>query len=69
MAEPQRISAQEVAHRLERNEPIVFVDARNPTAWAEARTMIPGAIRVPEDELAKRLAAIPRDQTIVTYCT
>lgn len=47
----------------------VFVDARNPQAWASATTMIPGAIRVPVDALQKHIDELPRDRPIVTYCT
>ena len=50
-------------------EQFTFVDARNPQAWAEAETKLPGAIRVPAAEVAQHLAEIPHDRTVITYCT
>ena len=67
--EPTRISVEEANARMERGDRIFFVDSRNPTAWAEADTKLPGAIRVPADEVEKHFADIPRDRTVVTYCT
>ena len=62
----KRISVDDVA---ERGEDVFFVDTRNPQAWAEAETRLPGAIRVPADQVEQHLADIPRDRTVVTYCT
>jgi len=62
----RRISVDDVA---ERGEDVFFVDTRNPQAWAEAETRLPGAIRVPADQVEQHLADIPRDRTVVTYCT
>ena len=47
----------------------VFVDARNAQAWAEAGTKLPGAVRVPADDLSGHMAELPRGKTIITYCT
>jgi rhodanese-related sulfurtransferase len=67
--EPTRITVEEVRERMGRGEPFTFIDARNPKAWGEADQKLPGAIRVPADEVDKHLAEIPRDRVIVTYCT
>ena len=64
-----RISVDDLRDRLNRGEDIFFVDTRNPKAWGEAETRLPGAIRVPADQVEPHLADIPRDRTIVTYCT
>jgi len=64
-----RISVEDLRGRLDRGEDIFFVDTRNPKAWAEAKTKLPGAIRVPADQVEQHLADIPRDRMIVTYCT
>jgi rhodanese-related sulfurtransferase len=58
-----------VRQRLDRGEPVAFLDVRNPQAWASANVKIPGAIRVPLDELPQRLGDLPRDRPIVAYCT
>lgn len=64
-----RITAEEVLKRMNRGEGIYFVDARNPKAWGEADTKLPGAVRVPADAIEQHLADMPRDRTIVAYCT
>ena len=65
----RRISAEDAKARLERGEPLVFLDARNPTAWAESNSKLPGAIRVEADRVREHLSEIPRDRPIVAYCT
>jgi rhodanese-related sulfurtransferase len=64
-----KITVNDVLGRLERDEPVFFVDSRNPQAWAQSDVRLPGAARVPADEVEKYLADIPTDRTIVTYCT
>ena len=64
-----KITVEDVRARLDLREDIFFVDTRNPKAWGEAKTKLPGAIRVPADQVEQHLADIPRDRTIVTYCT
>lgn len=64
-----RISPQDVDALLRKREPVVFVDSRNPTAWAKADSKLPGAIRVPADEVESHLNAIPKDATVIAYCT
>ena len=67
--EATRVTVDEVKERMDRGEQFVFVDARNPKAWAEASTKLPGAIRVPADDVEQHLEEIPRDRTVITYCT
>ena len=67
--QPARISVDEVRRRMELGENVTFVDARNPKAWGEATTKLPGAIRVPADEAEKHIADVRRDSLVVTYCT
>ena len=67
--EPTRVMVDELKERMERGEQFAFVDTRNPKAWGEAETKLPGAIRVPADEVEKHLEEIPRDRTVITYCT
>jgi len=64
-----RISPEEVNSRILAGEPIVFLDARNPKAWAESDRKIPVAIRVPTDNVESHLNEINRAKTIVAYCT
>lgn len=67
--EATRVTVDEVKERMDRGEPLVFIDARNPQAWSEAETKLPNALRVPADEVEQHLDEIPRDRAVVTYCT
>ena len=67
--EVTRVTADEVKERMDRGEQFAFLDTRNPQAWGEADTKLPGAIRVPADEVEKHLDEIPRGRAVVTYCT
>lgn len=69
MAATSKLSPREVKARMDRGEALVFIDARNPRAWQEATTKLPGAIRVPADDVADHLGEIPRDRTVIAYCT
>ena len=67
--EATRVTVDEVRERMDRGEQFTFVDTRNPVAWSEADTKLPGAIRVPAGEVEQHLGEIPRDRTVITYCT
>ena len=67
--EATRVTVDEVKERMERGEEFTFVDTRNPKAWAEADTKLPGAIRIPAEEVIEHLAEVPHDRTVITYCT
>ena len=67
--EATRVTVDEVKERMDRGEPLAFVDTRNPQAWGEADPKRPGAIRVPADEVEQHLDEIPRDRAVITYCT
>ena len=67
--EVTRVTVDEVKERMDRGEMFTFIDTRNPTAWGEAQTKLPGAIRIPADEIEKHLDQVPRDRTAITYCT
>jgi rhodanese-related sulfurtransferase len=69
MMEATRVTVDEVKERMERGEQFAFVDTRNPVAWGESDVKLPGAIRVPADELGQHLSEIPRDRAVITYCT
>jgi rhodanese-related sulfurtransferase len=64
-----RISPEEAHARGLTGEKVIFFDSRNPTAWAEAGDKIPGSIRIPVDEVEKRLPEFDKDATIIAYCT
>ncbi|MBA2647476.1 MAG: hypothetical protein H0U81_11840 [Pyrinomonadaceae bacterium] len=67
--EATRVTVDEVKERMDRGELFTFVDTRNPQAWGEADTKLPGALRMTADEVAQHLDEIPRDRAVITYCT
>lgn len=68
-----RVSAEEVMRWIDRGKPVVFVDSRNPLAWRQSNEKLPGAIRIPVDEVEQHLSEIPKsgpgERWIVTYCS
>jgi rhodanese-related sulfurtransferase len=69
MADVPRITVDELKRRMDKGEQFTVIDVRNPKAWTEADTVIPGAIRVPLDELEENLPRIPTNRPAVAYCT
>lgn len=67
--EVTRVTVDEVKERLARGEMFTFVDTRNPQAWGEADTKLPGAIRISANEVEQHLDEVPHDRTVITYCT
>jgi rhodanese-related sulfurtransferase len=64
-----RVTAHEVEARIDRDEPILFIDARDERAWTESDLKLPGAVRVEADRVRDHLHEIPRGRGIVPYCT
>jgi rhodanese-related sulfurtransferase len=54
---------------IERGDPLAFIDSRNPIAWASSKVKIPGALRIPVDEVDRQINALPRDGRLIVYCT
>ncbi len=69
MADAPRITVQELKRRMDAGEDFTVIDVRNPTAWAQTDTVIPGAIRIPADKLEENLPRIPKNRPAVAYCT
>jgi rhodanese-related sulfurtransferase len=68
-ADALRITASELKRRLLAGEDFVFIDTRNPQAWAQSDRKARNAIRVPLENLEENISRIPKDQPIVAYCT
>lgn len=66
---PEPLSVSQAKEMLDAGEPVVFVDARNPVAWESSRQKLPGAVRIPVDEVPQHLAELPHDARPITYCT
>ena len=69
MADSLNIGIDELKKRMQAGEDFVFIDTRNPHAWAQSDVMLPNAIRVHVDDLDKHSYEIPKDRNIVAYCT
>ncbi len=67
--EVKRIRPDEVKAMIDAGEPILFLDTRNPTAWGESDSKLPGAMRMPADQVDTLADKIPSDRKIVSYCT
>lgn len=67
--EVTRVTVDEIGERLNRGEQFAFIDTRNPQAWGESDQKLPGAIRMPADEVDQHLDEIPHNRTVITYCT
>ena len=64
-----RISQDDLKRRLEAGEPMLIVDLRSELDVASAPVVIPGALRIPPDELERRHHEIPRDREVILYCS
>ena len=67
--EPPRIEIEELKRKLDRGEPVFIIDTRSHAAWSGSDEKIPGAVRLHYNYLEQRLDEVPRDRTIVAYCT
>ena len=47
---------------VDAGQPVLFIDSRNPVAWGSSRVKLPGALRIPIDQVERHLAALPRDR-------
>jgi len=45
------------------------LDVRNPTDYAASSDRIPGAVRIPGEELEARLGELDPAKEVVAYCT
>jgi len=68
-SEVTRITVDDAYGRFERGEPVIFIDSRKPQDWGESTVKLPGAIRIPADDVRSHAVGIPRGQTMITYCT
>jgi len=59
------VSTDELLRRLESGDAVVL-DVRPAPEYAGGH--LPGALHIPLDELAGRLAELPRDREVVAYC-
>ena len=64
-----RITPEELSERISSGEKITILDLRHPLDFLPEPYTIPGAIRMPMEQLQERQNEIPRDRELVVYCT
>jgi len=64
-----RITAEELKRKLDAHEDVAIIDLRHPLDFLPQPYTIPGAFRIPAEELERRHNEIPRDRDVVLYCT
>ncbi len=64
-----RITPEELKQKLDAGDKVAILDLRHPLDFLPEPYTIPGAIRLPTEELARRQNEIPRDRDVVLYCT
>jgi hypothetical protein len=62
-----RIRVEDALARYERGE-VTMVDQLSTNQDLHATRKVAGAIRIPGDELPDRLAELPREKGVVSYC-
>lgn len=64
-----RIEPAELHRRLSAAEPLFLVDLRHAIDFESEPRVIPGALRLPAEQIDQLHGAIPRDRDVVLYCT
>ncbi len=63
---PPYVSPAQVKDWLSHNQPVMFVDVREPDEFAAGH--LPGALNIPHEQAISQVARLPRDQSVVIYC-
>ncbi len=68
------MSVEELKTKLSANEPVVVIDVRSSETFANSDKKIKGAIHLKVRRISHRLSLpplkdVPRDRTVVTYCS
>lgn len=64
-----RITAAELAAKLDAGEDVVVVDLRHSVDFEADPETVPGALHLPVEDVEQRAAEIPHEQEVVLYCT
>ena len=68
MTDDPRISPADAERLLDAGDAIVL-DVVAAGVWAGLDDALPGAIRIPPEEIGERFDELPRGKAIVAYCT
>lgn len=64
-----RMTIEELRKKIEGNEKITVLDVRNATDYGNSGFKIPGALRIPLEELPVRASELDPEQEAAAYCT
>jgi membrane protein DedA with SNARE-associated domain len=64
-----RITPDELKHKMESGEPLVIVDLRHPLDVLTDPRTLPGALQISPEELESRHSEITRDGELILFCT
>jgi membrane protein DedA with SNARE-associated domain len=64
-----RMQADELRQRLSSDTPPLLVDLRNPSAYSESLLTLPGAIRIPPDDIDPYIRKLPKGKEVIFFCT
>lgn len=67
LAAEKNISAREAKALMASNRNILLLDVRTPQEFSQGR--LPGAVLLPIGDLERRIGEVPRNKSIVVYCT
>jgi len=67
--EQHAITAEKLHSLLESKQKVLIFDVRQPLDLLAHPEMIPGARRIPPNELAEKPSLIPKEKDTVVYCT
>jgi rhodanese-related sulfurtransferase len=66
-AAPPSVTPQQVREmQVQKSAALYVLDVRTPEEFASGH--VPGAVNIPYDQVAARLAEIPKDKEVVLYC-
>jgi rhodanese-related sulfurtransferase len=55
-----------LARQAKHDPTLLVLDVRSPEEFAQGH--VPGAVNIPQDQVALRLAEVPKDKDVVMYC-
>ncbi|MBI5587834.1 MAG: hypothetical protein HY889_05645 [Deltaproteobacteria bacterium] len=64
-----KITKEEVKRKLDMKEDFLLLDVRDPVDYGKSGIKIVGGLRIPLDELEKRLGELDPKKEVVAYCT
>ena len=68
MTEELRISAADARRLVDAGEAIML-DVVASGVWEALDEAVPGAVRIPPEQIGQRFGELPRDRAIIAYCT